>query len=156
LAACERITEQADARQAPWGSEVRACAAMGDAERTRRDGASDPERWADVLGRWDQLAYPAPAAYARWRLAEATLAAGRRSEAVPLWRDAHTAAVQLGANGLVGAIEAAAGRAAVALSAEAETPTPYGLTARELEVLALVAAGRTNRQIGEALFISEK
>ena len=34
--------------------------------------------------------------------------------------------------------------------------TPYGLTERELEVLALVATGRTNRQIGAALFISEK
>ena len=33
---------------------------------------------------------------------------------------------------------------------------PYGLTERELEVLVLVAAGRTNRQIGEALYISEK
>jgi DNA-binding CsgD family transcriptional regulator len=33
---------------------------------------------------------------------------------------------------------------------------PYGLTARELEVLALVAGGRTNREIGAALFISEK
>lgn len=31
-----------------------------------------------------------------------------------------------------------------------------GLTARELEVLALVAAGRTNRQIAEALFIAVK
>jgi DNA-binding NarL/FixJ family response regulator len=30
------------------------------------------------------------------------------------------------------------------------------LTARELEVLSLVAAGQTNRQIGERLFISEK
>ena len=32
---------------------------------------------------------------------------------------------------------------------------PFGLTRRELEVLALVAAGRTNRQIADALFISE-
>jgi DNA-binding NarL/FixJ family response regulator len=32
----------------------------------------------------------------------------------------------------------------------------HGLTARELEVLALVATGRTNRAIGEALFISER
>ncbi|MGH7186980.1 MAG: response regulator transcription factor, partial [Pseudomonadota bacterium] len=30
------------------------------------------------------------------------------------------------------------------------------LTARELEVLALVAAGHTNREIGHLLFISEK
>ena len=36
------------------------------------------------------------------------------------------------------------------------TAVPFGLTARELEVLALVAAGRTNRQIGERLFISER
>ncbi|HKP98863.1 MAG TPA: LuxR C-terminal-related transcriptional regulator, partial [Actinomycetes bacterium] len=43
--------------------------------------------------------------------------------------------------------------------AEAEAPTAarsLGLTRREEEVLALVAAGRTNRQVAEALFISEK
>ena len=31
-----------------------------------------------------------------------------------------------------------------------------GLSSRELEVLRLVSAGRTNREIGELLFISEK
>jgi DNA-binding NarL/FixJ family response regulator len=38
-------------------------------------------------------------------------------------------------------------------------PSPVaslGLTRREVEVLALVAAGRTNRQIGQALFITPK
>jgi DNA-binding NarL/FixJ family response regulator len=32
---------------------------------------------------------------------------------------------------------------------------PAGLTARELDVLGLVASGRTNREIGKALHISE-
>jgi DNA-binding CsgD family transcriptional regulator len=43
--------------------------------------------------------------------------------------------------------------------AEAGAPSAarsLGLTRREEEVLALVAAGRTNRQLAEALFISEK
>ena len=40
-------------------------------------------------------------------------------------------------------------------SAAAQTPETHGLTARELEVLRLVAAGRSNRDIAEALVISE-
>jgi DNA-binding CsgD family transcriptional regulator len=32
---------------------------------------------------------------------------------------------------------------------------PFGLTAREREVLALVASGHTNRRIADLLFISE-
>jgi DNA-binding NarL/FixJ family response regulator len=35
-------------------------------------------------------------------------------------------------------------------------PTPGGLTARELEVLRLVASGRTNRAIASDLVLSEK
>jgi DNA-binding CsgD family transcriptional regulator len=44
-------------------------------------------------------------------------------------------------------------------AATAEAPSvaaSLGLTRREAEVLALVAAGRTNRQIGQALFITPK
>jgi DNA-binding CsgD family transcriptional regulator len=34
--------------------------------------------------------------------------------------------------------------------------TPFGLTARELEVLRLVASGRTNREIAMALFVTPR
>jgi DNA-binding CsgD family transcriptional regulator len=47
--------------------------------------------------------------------------------------------------------------AAAAPAAGAPTPAAQlGLTRREAEVLALVAAGRSNRQIAQALFISPK
>ena len=45
---------------------------------------------------------------------------------------------------------------AAAEAAEASPVAQLGLTPRELEVLLLVAAGRTNREIGAELFMSEK
>jgi DNA-binding CsgD family transcriptional regulator len=38
----------------------------------------------------------------------------------------------------------------------AAAPDTFGLSRRELEVLALIAQGRTNREIGDRLFISQK
>jgi DNA-binding CsgD family transcriptional regulator len=38
----------------------------------------------------------------------------------------------------------------------AAAPDPFGLSPREREVLALLLDGRTNREIGERLFITEK
>jgi DNA-binding CsgD family transcriptional regulator len=40
--------------------------------------------------------------------------------------------------------------------ADRRTAASFGLSAREQDVLAEIVAGRTNRQIGERLFISEK
>jgi DNA-binding CsgD family transcriptional regulator len=45
---------------------------------------------------------------------------------------------------------------AYASDAPAERANELGLTGRELEVLALVTQGRTNREIGERLYMSEK
>jgi DNA-binding NarL/FixJ family response regulator len=74
----------------------------------------------------------------------------------------------MGVPPLLGEIDALARRARLAIEAPAapagdddvpvvESPADQlGLTPRELEVLLLVAAGRTNREIGAELFMSEK
>ena len=46
--------------------------------------------------------------------------------------------------------------AAFAPDATKRPKEAFGLSKRELEVLALIAEGRTNREIGERLFISQK
>jgi DNA-binding CsgD family transcriptional regulator len=160
LSTIGELDGRAVARQAPEVSEVRAATATAFAEESRLSGRSDPKQWCEAVRRWHELGFPAPAAYCRWRLAEAVLAEGRRSDAVELWQRAYAAAAGVGAEPLRLAIEADAARAAVPLvpadASEGSDVVPFGLTARELEVLTLVAAGRTNREIGQALLISEK
>jgi DNA-binding CsgD family transcriptional regulator len=126
-----------------------------------------PDLWAAAAKAWQRLGEPYPTAYARWREAEALLLGGLACEQVePSLRAAHATASELGAAPLRAEIEALARRGRLNLGTDAATPTPapappspldrLGLTAREQEVLALVAIGRTNRQIAQTLFISPK
>ena len=81
-------------------------------------------------------------------------------------RAAHQTTVALGALPLQREVELLAQRGRLRLQEPLDTtaaPTAaslpaahLGLTKREAEVLALVAEGRTNRQIGQALFITPK
>jgi DNA-binding NarL/FixJ family response regulator len=81
-----------------------------------------------------------------------------------LLRQAWTVAHDLGAGWLEREAAALARRARIDLDLPADPPPPavpapgdeLGLTAREREVLALVADGRTNRQIAGSLYITEK
>jgi DNA-binding CsgD family transcriptional regulator/tetratricopeptide (TPR) repeat protein len=134
--------------------------ALAEAEHARL--TADPalcERWATATDRCDQLGLVYHAAYARLRQAQARLDRGSRARVTQLLLDAYTAADDLGAVPLRDDVVALARRANTALGLEGPPATlagRLGLTPREGEVLELVAAGRTNPEIAERLYISSK
>ncbi|MFJ5075788.1 LuxR C-terminal-related transcriptional regulator [Streptomyces sp. NPDC088553] len=112
----------------------------------KRPGALLPLRRA--LAGWLELRVPYEAAQVRMLLAAACRAAG----------DEEAARLELGTARAVferlGAVPDAR-RAAALLSGGSRRRLPGGLTAREAEVLRLVASGGTNKDIARALVISE-
>jgi DNA-binding CsgD family transcriptional regulator/tetratricopeptide (TPR) repeat protein len=147
-----------------WSTELlRTYPALAEAEWARLEGASRPDAWHAVAEAWLRSNEPFAVAYARWREGEALLAGrGARADAMAPLRDAMSIAQALGASPLRVELDVLARRARLDLT---ETPTldappspaaALGITPRELEVLLLIADGRTNRQIADALFITEK
>ncbi len=138
------------------GPEGTAWLARAEAELSRLTGTSDPALWQAAV---DAFSYGAvyEQAVCRWRLGEALLGAERRDEAAVALRDVDEVAERLGARPLRDAVRKLARRGRVVLGdgpAPRESLDPF--TPRERTVLRLVALGRTNRQVGDELFISEK
>ena len=161
----EELAAQARARHAPATSETFAAYLTGRAELSRLAGRPDPDLWQEAVATWDGIGFLPAGAYARFRGAEAALAAGGdRDRVAAELRRSHDAATTLQALPLAAAIERLARRARFDLGARpasGDRSAPgdgagAALTPREAEVLALLAEGLTNRQIGERLFISEK
>jgi DNA-binding CsgD family transcriptional regulator/tetratricopeptide (TPR) repeat protein len=146
----------------PYMATIPATRANWNAERTRLSGASNPAAWQAAADAWDTLGCPHRAAYAWWRGAEARLLAGEPPASATNTIQA-AAAAAAGHAPLLAAIRALADRARIPLATVPAAAlqwtgeaTPYGLTDRELLVLRLLVAGRSNGEIGAELFISRK
>jgi DNA-binding CsgD family transcriptional regulator/tetratricopeptide (TPR) repeat protein len=129
--------------------------ARAERARTSREGAA--QVWADVAEAWQELGDGYQAGAALLRQAECQLADRRRAAAADTLRAARTAAIAARAQHLLRAVEGTAVRARLQMDGVAPASVGrFGLSAREHDVLALVARGRTDRQIGAELFISHR
>jgi DNA-binding CsgD family transcriptional regulator len=143
-------------RTGALGPEGKAWLARTEAELARLRGENSPALWRAAV---DAFGYGTvyEQALCRWRLGEALLRADDREGAAEALRAAAEVAERLRARPLLDAVRRLARRGRLALG---DGPVPREaldpFTPRERSVLSLVALGRTNRQVGEELYISEK
>ncbi len=137
-----------------------------EAEWARLGGTPSESLWCQAAQTCRDAGLLALRPYALLRQAEAILANARKhAAAAPILREARETARAMGAAPLVGQIEELARRGRIELEpavgrdglrAPTDAADRFRLTPREREVLALLMAGRTNRQIAEHLFIEPR
>lgn len=122
----------------------------------------DPGAWARAGSRWSALGDSWASALAQLREAEAAAALGGTARAAAALRHSYRTARGLSAGPLLAELGAVSRRTRISLEVpepdpiDADALASLGLTRRESEVLDLLAVGKTNREIGKELYISEK
>ncbi|HEX6392418.1 MAG TPA: LuxR C-terminal-related transcriptional regulator [Acidimicrobiales bacterium] len=124
---------------------AQAALARGRVQLAEGDPAGAGETLQGALRRWQELEVPYEVATASTLLGEAQREAGDEDAAIASFAKARALFEQIGAHLDARGIDAAP-----------RTPRPAGLTEREVEVLCLVAAGRSNKEIAARLHLSVK
>jgi len=131
--------------------------ALLDAEIATIEGSADVEPWHAAHRAQVERQNVEQALYAHLRVVDALARAGDTGLATRELADAHEQAGAMGFVALAGELEALARQHRLKLAGAPPSRRSLSvLTSRESEVLALLAEGRTNRDIGEKLFITEK
>ena len=157
----DRLRAQAEALAAAGPlQQAHRLAFAAEAVRVARSGGPDALAAWDASARaWESLGQPYSLARALARAAQAALDRGDRDAAAERLTRAAPLAEKLAAGPLCEQIGSLARRAYLGLHCEPyprQHPGTFGLTARETEVMRLVAAGRSNREIAAELLISAK
>jgi len=149
-----RASAGGDENGPPQGPEGQAWLARAEAEWARAVSGADPAAWEKAVA-----AFGYGDVYEGLRcqvgLVEALLTAERREEAAVRASEARGVAERLGAVPVLERLDGLIRRGRLA-DAPANGTRTSPLTAREQDVLRLLALGRSNRQIGEELYISGK
>ena len=149
-------------------SRIVALTALCRMEARRVEERDDGAGWAAVAEAWEAIGRPYPVAYARYRAGGRDPARSRGASGCPGGaghgtRDRHPArrpgrcsTRSTAWRAWPASILPADGGGEAASDAGPSAADAIGLTEREVEVLRLIAAGWTNQQIADALFISRK
>ena len=139
-----------------WGTAAFAELVTADAWQRASIGEETLLAWQRARDAWEPTGLGYDLLECTAQLATVAFAEGDRETGQQALREAWTTSRDMGASGLTRSMAALARRTRTTLDDAPSDGAAAGLTRREREVLALVAAGRSNPQISGELYMSRK